>query len=951
MTTCIARGGKLLLAFLLFAAPAFAQQGGYLFVHFKNGGASPLIEQIYFGLSQDGLHWTALNESKPVLVSSLGTKGVRDPFLLRSHDGTHFYLLATDLSVYYNGNWTAAQQQGSHSIVIWESSDLVHWSQPRLMPVAASDAGCTWAPEAIYDESAGNYLVFWASTSASDKYAKQRIWACRTTDFHSFGTPFIYIERAHHVIDADIVKDGTNFYRFTKDETLSTITMEASSALMGPWTNVAGFSTTTLATVTGYEGPECYQLPSGAWCLSADHIGTSSGYTPFIASSIASGSFAATSNYSFPYLFRHGSVLAITAAEYARVAAAFQSSSHLQTHLPFNESSGTSAADASGHAWNGSLLNGASFADGKAGKAVSLSGSAYVSLPPGISYSLTDFTISAWVKPNSTSANMRVFDFGTSTPPSQTTGAYVFLTPNDGAGKVRFAITTAGWGSEQTISGSSALSPQVWSHVAVTLSGSLAILYVNGSEVARKSDLSLNPLALGVTTQNWLGRSQYSADPYLNGLIDDFRIYTAGLSADSIMALYNGTAGGRPSPWLDQDLGTPSLAGATSSEDANLVVTASGTGIQGTSDQGHFTYQSWTGDGIFNVRLNTVSANAVSTASAGIMFRDGQAASAPCVFLGVTQAGTLTWQHRDSSGGPTIATASTTNPVSPWLRVARYGNVFTAFVSTDGTNFTHVGSPVTVALAQTLNVGLAMSSGSSSAVEVANFSNATLSNPAPAVPAGLTAAQSGTCIDLSWNSVLGASSYSLKRSGSANGPFAAIGTSTPSTNYTDAPTADGSTFYYVVSAIGSGGTSADSAPISVTAYSDFQQWKLASGLSAGIADTAPGTDGMPVLLKYCLGYAAGATGKAPFSPTQTPKGATFTRLSPAPANFLLQGSTDLVVWTDLAALAFGSDTWTGTATVVEDTSTTPRKVTVLDDPSFSAAPKRFYRLRVQRPVP
>ncbi len=174
------------------------------------------------------------------------------------------------------------------------------------MAVAASDAGCTWAPEAVYDESTGDYLVHWASTSASDGYSKQRIWASRTTDFKTFSAPFIYIERANHVIDADIVRDGSHYYRFTKDETTKAITMETSDQLMGAWTNVPGF---TLASMQGYEGPECYQLANGNWCLIADRYSAGTGYAPFVTSDLASGSFAAGAGFTFPFPFRHGAVL------------------------------------------------------------------------------------------------------------------------------------------------------------------------------------------------------------------------------------------------------------------------------------------------------------------------------------------------------------------------------------------------------------------------------------------------------------------------------------------------------------------------------------------------------------------------------------------------------------------------------------------------------------------
>ena len=77
---------KVVVAVLLAGFSAAAGEGGYLFVTFK-GESSPMSEQIYFALSQDGRKWEALNQSKPVLVSTLGEKGVRDPYLVRAPDG------------------------------------------------------------------------------------------------------------------------------------------------------------------------------------------------------------------------------------------------------------------------------------------------------------------------------------------------------------------------------------------------------------------------------------------------------------------------------------------------------------------------------------------------------------------------------------------------------------------------------------------------------------------------------------------------------------------------------------------------------------------------------------------------------------------------------------------------------------------------------------------------
>lgn len=309
---------KILFLLLLAAtATAHATSGGYLFVTFK-GEQNPMTEQITFALSQDGRNWRALNHGEPVLVSQLGEKGVRDPYLLRAHDGKKFYLLATDLSIALNRDWGRAVRAGSRAIVIWESTDLVNWSEPRLVPVAPDDAGCTWAPEAVYDEDAGDYLVFWASTTKRDDFAKHRIWAARTTDFRTFSAPFIYIEKPQHIIDTTIVRDGGKYYRFTKDEEFKAITMDESARLAGPWRNVEGFS---LAKLVGYEGPECYPLQSAAgepptWCLILDYYSKSQGYQPFVTRDLAGGQFAPAEGFVFPFRFRHGSVLPLTEDEY-----------------------------------------------------------------------------------------------------------------------------------------------------------------------------------------------------------------------------------------------------------------------------------------------------------------------------------------------------------------------------------------------------------------------------------------------------------------------------------------------------------------------------------------------------------------------------------------------------------------------------------------------------------
>jgi hypothetical protein len=197
--------------------------------------------------------------------------------------------------------------------------------------------------------------------------------------------------------------------------------------------------------------------------------------------------------------------------------------------LKLDETSGSTAADATGNGWAGTLVGGPSSVAGKINRAVSLSGSTqYVALPTGVVSGLNDFTIATWVKLNSLSNWSRVFDFGTGT------SVYMFLTPKNGANNVvRFAISTAGGGGEQKIDGAAALPAGVWTHVAVTLSGTTGTLYVNGSAVGSNTNMTIKPSSLGSTGNNYIGKSQYN-DPYLSAAVDEFHIFGQALSASEI---------------------------------------------------------------------------------------------------------------------------------------------------------------------------------------------------------------------------------------------------------------------------------------------------------------------------------------------------------------------------------------------------------------------------------
>jgi hypothetical protein len=177
---------------------------------------------------------------------------------------------------------------------------------------------------------------------------------------------------------------------------------------------------------------------------------------------------------------------------------------------------------------------------GKIGKALSFCNTnAYATLPTGAVSSLTgDYTISAWVNPASNASWQRVFDIGSSS------NASMFLTTNDGA-ELRYAITTSGAGGEQRLNSTNpkTLPLNQWSLVTVTVAGTTGTLYVNGQVVATNTAMTIHPSAFGQSTRNYIGKSQYSGDPALNGTVDDLNVYNRALSADEVAALAGGQAG------------------------------------------------------------------------------------------------------------------------------------------------------------------------------------------------------------------------------------------------------------------------------------------------------------------------------------------------------------------------------------------------------------------------
>ena len=283
------------------------------------------------------------------------------------------------------------------------------------------------------------------------------------------------------------------------------------------------------------------------------------------------------------------------------------------------------------------------------------------------------------------------------------------------------------------------------------------------------------------------------------------------------------------------------LAGSASYSNGVFTVLGAGADIWDPNDAFQFAYVTNNGDSTIIARVSSMQ-NINSMSKAGVMIRDSMNANAAYALVTMTPSSGAYWQYRSSDGGGSSYNNASGLAAPYWVKLVRSGNTFTGYLSADGQTWTQQGT-ATFTIASSVYVGLAVCSHNTANLCMATFDNVTASgwvpSSAPPAPTGLVAtAASSSQINLTWNASTNATSYNVKRSTTSSGPYTTIATGVTSTNYNNTGLTAATTYYYVVSAVNSGGESANSAQASATTQASAPAVPTGLTATAGNAQVA-----------------------------------------------------------------------------------------------------------------
>ena len=185
--------------------------------------------------------------------------------------------------------------------------------------------------------------------------------------------------------------------------------------------------------------------------------------------------------------------------------------------------------------------------------------------------------------------------------------------------------------------------------------------------------------------------------------------------------------------WQHQDIGAVEVKGSATLDQG--VFTIQGTlDTWGTNDGFHFVWKPWQGDGQIVARVLSVE-NTLNHAKAGVMFRESLAPAAKHAQACVTPVDGTQFLVRTQTGGKTAAatTGRDKGRLPYWVKLVRAGDIFSGYESSDGTQWTLIGS-TNVAMTARVYVGLTTSSHQKTTLCKATLDKVALTKNRPGPP-------------------------------------------------------------------------------------------------------------------------------------------------------------------------------------------------------------------------
>ena len=265
--------------------------------------------------------------------------------------------------------------------------------------------------------------------------------------------------------------------------------------------------------------------------------------------------------------------------------------------------------------------------------------------------------------------------------------------------------------------------------VRLVRAGTLVTAY-SSSDGARWELIESSNITLGETV--YVGVAVTSHEPWARA--------SAAVSAVQVTAGSESSPGPGPTPapapgMSSADVGAPAIAGTTSFNSGTYTIRAGGTDIWDTSDQFHYAYTQVTGDVDLIARVASLAQSDI-WAKAGVMIRESLAANSRHAMAMTSADRGHGFQRRIDTAGWSEHTQGGDNTAPMWLRLVRSGSLFQAYRSSDGNNWTTMGSE-TIPMGATVYVGVAVTSHNASTPTIAVVDNlrvetgATVPGPTP----------------------------------------------------------------------------------------------------------------------------------------------------------------------------------------------------------------------------